>query len=264
MTNDTELSAFWLLDGSALTPSELSALKQAPQIRWVYDHIADEQAMSVGPVLVAPCSWADELAKQWQADEARAWAVASLDTPAEFDALAQHLVALRYLQTQDGQRYYLRYADSRCLTALNAVLTEGQQYAVAGPVLRWNYWDRELQGQAISFGQDAHANVVGKPPLPMRLTDEQLGGLLQRCWPDQLLYSVSEQMPEAGRSLALSQRHACAQRVCDWLISAKEDRYPVQVNMLAMTLSESSPSWDDHQWAAMLRTTHQTSMASHT
>lgn len=258
MTDESVLSVYWLLDGSALTPSELTDVRQAQQFRWLYDHIADEQSMAAGPLLVAPCPWADELAKRWQADEARTWAVSSLHSQADFDALARHLVALRYLHTQDGQRYYLRYADSRCLVALWSVLIASQQSALLGPVLHWGYWDRQLQGQAINISHEPLATALGGAPLPMRLSDPQLGDLLQRSWPDQLLYSVGEQMPDAGIGLTLSQRYACAQRVCDWLISAQEDRYPVQVEMLKrILLSKDSVSWDKSTWAQSMRMNHE-------
>lgn len=258
MIDESVLSVYWLLDGSALTPSDLTDVSQAQQFRWLYDHIADEQSRAAGPVLVAPCPWADELAKRWQADEARAWAVSSIHSQADFEALARHFVALRYLHTQDGQRYYLRYADSRCLAALWSVLSAAQQCALLGPVRHWCYWDRQLQDQVVSISQESLATALGRALLPTRLSDHQLGNLLQRSWPDQLLYSVGEQMPDAGRGLTLSQRYACAQRVCDWLISAQEERYPVQVEMLKrILLSKDAVSWDKGAWEKSLQMNHE-------
>jgi hypothetical protein len=256
---DATLSnAYWLLDGSALAPSELDGLTQARRVHWLYDHVADDQARVVGPVLVERGTSSDELAERLQADEARAWAIASLHTQADFDALVRHLAALRYLHTRDGQRYYLRYADSRCLTALWPTLMASQQRALLGPIHRWHYSDRQLHGQSIEFDQEASADVAGRSCLPMRLSDQQLGSLLQRCWPDQLLYSAIEQQPDAGRDLTHAQRHDCAQRVCDWLTAAQEERYPVQVEMLKRSLlSMDSVSWDKSTWEKSLRLNHE-------
>lgn len=262
MIQATESNRYWLMDGSALAPSEVASLARARQIRWLYDHLEDDQAKFVGPVLVAPCVLADEVAAQLQAAEARAWAISTLHAQTDFDILGRHLVALRYLHTQDGQRYYLRYADSRCLTALWPVLMASQQRALLGPVQRWVYTDRRMQSNAISLSHEMHADAADRVTGHLRLTDRQLGGLLQRCWPDQLLYSAREQQPDAGHRLAHGQRYESAQRVCDWLLSRREERYPVQVGMLKAVLSEASQGWDDARWAAALETSYQSAVAA--
>lgn len=264
MMQITPSNHFLLLDGSALAPSEVQSLTRAQQIRWLYDHVDDEQAMFVGPVLLAPCAAADQVADQLQSDEPRAWAVATLLAETDFDTLARHLVALRYLHTQDGQRYYLRYADSRCLTALWPVLTAPQQRALLGPVQRWAYTDRHMQSHAVSLGHDMHADGAGRPSGQLRLTDQQLGGLLHRCWPDQLLYSVREQQPDLRQILSHGQLHDCAQRVCHWLRSEREERYPVQVGVLKLVLSEASRDWSDAQWAEALQVCHRSAVAAQT
>ena len=262
MMQETRSKPYWLLDASALTPSELVSLRQAPQIRWVYDHIQEEQAAAVGPVLVSPCAYADQLVEQLQADENRAWAVATLHTQADFRTLAQHLVAIRYLHTQDGQRYYLRYADSRCIVALWPVLAVSQQRALMGPVQHWAYTDRQVQHQAISLGHETLPVAAVRSATQLRLSDQQLGGLLQRTWPDQLLCSVSELQPDMGHGLTSWQRYACAQRVCDWLLAKQEERYPVQMAMLKLSLSSASPDWDDSKWLESLQVTYQACVES--
>lgn len=262
MMQATESNRYWLVDGSALAPSEVDSLRHARQIRWLYDHVDDDQAMFVGPVLAAPCTLADQLAAQLQADEARAWAISTLCAQTDFDILGRHLAALRYLHTQDGQRYYLRHADSRCLTALWPVLTASQQRSLLGPVQRWSYTDRHMQSHAISLGDEMRASGADRVNPQLRLTDQQLENLLHRCWPDQLLYSVREQQPSAGHSLTQGQRYDGAQRVCGWLRSKREDRYPVQVETLKIVLSETSQDWDDAQWAAAIEKSYQSAVAA--
>ncbi len=262
MIQATESNRYWLMDGSALAPSEVDSLVRARQIRWLYDHLEDDQAKFVGPVLVAPCALADEVAAQLQADEARAWAISTLRAQTDFDILARHLVALRYLNTQDGQRYYFRYADSRCLAALWPVLTASQQRALLGPVQRWAYTDRRMQSKAISLGHEMRADATDRVTGHLRLTDQQLEGLLQRCWPDQLLYSAREQQPDVGHGLAHGQRYEIAQRVCDWLRTEREERYPVQVEMLKAVLSEDLQDLDGARWAAALETSYRSAVAA--
>lgn len=262
MTQATDSNLYWLFDASPLTPPQVDGLRQAPQVRWLYDHVQDEQATSVGPVLVAPCVAADQLAALLLADDARAWAVATIHAQADFGTLEQHLVAVRYLHTQDGQRYYLRYADSRCLVALWSVLSPSQQGALLGPIQHWAYTDRQAQPQAISLGHEAAKAAFNRFPAQLRLNNQQLDGLLERTWPDQMLYSVAERQPHLGQSLTSWQRYTCAQRVCDWLLAEQEDRYPVQVEMLKLILSNASLDWDDDQWAASLKVSHQASIES--
>lgn len=263
MTQAQSSNQYWLFDASALTPSQVDGLRQAPQARWLYDHVQDEQAASVGPVLVAPCAAADQLAALLQADDARAWAVATLHAQTDFGTVAQHLVAVRYLHTQDGQRYYLRYADSRCLVALWGVLSASQQGAMLGPVHGWAYTDRQAQPQVIGLAHESASGTCARSTMSLRLNNQQLGGLLQSTWPDQLLCSVAERQPDlGGHGLTSWQRYTCAQRVCEWLLAEQEDRYPVQVEMLKLGLSNASPDWDEAQWAASLRASHQASLES--
>ena len=213
--------------------------------------------MLVGPVLVAPCAVIDQLAERLQADEARSWAACALHTQVDFGTLERHLAALCYLHTHDGQRYFLRYADSRSLVALWPVLSTSQQGALLGPVQRWVYTDRQAQRKAISLNNDASSNTATRPATQLRLSNQQLGGLLEATWPDQLLCSVSEKQPDIGRSLTPWQRYACAQRVCDWLLAEQEERYPVQLDMLKRILLKASPDWDEAKWLAALKMSHQ-------
>jgi uncharacterized protein DUF4123 len=250
---------YWLFDASALTPSQVDGLRQLPQVRWLYDHVQEERAALVGPVLVAPCVAADRLAVLLQADDACAWAVATLHTPADFATLAQHLVSARCLHTLDGQRYYLRYADSRCLVALWRVLNPSQRAALLGPVQQWAYTDRQARTQVVSLDREPAAP---RSTMSLRLNHQQLADLLQGTWPDQLLHSVAERQPHLGQSLTPWQRYSCARRVCDWLVAAHEDRYPVQVDMLTLCLSNASLGWDEAQWMSSLKASHQACVES--
>lgn len=249
--------SYWLLDASALTPAEIDMLRQLAQPHWLYAHIHDDRAASVGPVLLEMHAGAAPLIQTLQGDETRAWALSSLHTEADLDSLTRHLTALCYVHTEDGQRYFLRYADSRCLVALWPVLSQTQQAALLGPVRCWSYSDRQGQAQNIRLDEAQTADAPLGTTGHLRLQDKQLGHLLERCLPDQLLHSVLEQQPGIGPGLSSWQRYACAQRVCDWLAAHAEERYPVQLATLALIMMRTKPDWDDAQWADALLASHQ-------
>ncbi|RTL30436.1 MAG: DUF4123 domain-containing protein [Burkholderiales bacterium] len=257
MNNVKASNVYWLLDASGLTPTEIDGLHQVTLIRWLYDRIPDDQAASVGPVLLGRSTLADSIVAALQADVARAWAISTLHTDVGIDALEHHLATLCYLHTQDGQRYFLRYADSRCLVALWSVLSESQQRALCGPIDRWFYIDRQGHAQSIEVGEKRAVATSFGATGPLKLSDQQLGHLLDRTLPDLLLSSVVDQQPGLGHGLTPYQRHACAQRVCDWAVKHREERYPVQLAMLALMLTNTRPDWDDAQWSKALFASHQ-------
>lgn len=258
-------NSFWLIDACALVAAEKAHLAHARHVRWLYDDVGDEQAKHVGPVLISPCRSFEPFAVQLQADEARAWSVARLDTQADLDSLTRHFKALRYLHTQDGQRYFLRYADSRSLTSLWPVLTAPQQRAFLGPVHRWAYTDRHMKNCAIERDDVAplYADSLWPMSVASRLSNEQLDDLLQRSWPDQLLQTVTERQPGIGQTLSYGQKYMRAQRLCGWLQSVQEERYPVQVSMLKFLLSQQPVGDDDEWYTHAIKTSYEMALAAH-
>lgn len=253
----------WLIDASALTPLEVAELRQAPQIRWLYDHLNDPQAEAVGPVLVTRCDVAQNIAEKLQADEERAWAISALESSVDFSTMTRHLLGLRYIHTQDGQRYHLRHADSRSLVALWSVLSAPQQRALLGPISHWHHLDRRQQKQTLQRAPSTPAATAQRASTPLRLSNPQLSALLEHCWPDQLMHTVIDRHPDASRGMPPWQRHAHAQQVCRWLRQHQEDRYPVQVETLRLTLL--TPGTPDHDAAALanaIAQCHQNAVAS--
>lgn len=100
----------------------------------------------------------------------------------------------------------------------------------------------------------SQASAMGTASL--RITDQQLSGLLDTVWPDQLLASVLEQHPRALGHLHPVDRHAHAQTVCDWLRLVGEERYPVQQAVMLEALSVAQANWDATQLHQFLNRFH--------
>lgn len=248
----------YLFDAGGLREEEIGHLRRLESAHWLYNHVGDARAEALGPCVVQPSPDSQRLAASLTQDTERAWVVSVLFAQGDLGDLVGHLKSLRYIQTQDGQRYYWRFADSRCLTALWRELTPAQQERASGPIHRWGFFDRE--GKAVDL------SIAPKKPHPrdpeqslslLRITDRQLGKMLATVWPDQLLASVIEEQADIVIRWRAADRHACAQTVCDWLQKAGEDRYPIQQAVLRQTLFVAKPSWTEQDWCQAIQLAHQ-------
>jgi Domain of unknown function (DUF4123) len=258
MTHPIDTGTRWLVDVTALTADEREGLRRARTVTHLYDHLPDPSALTVGPMLLAPCDVASAVAHALQADDARSWAVAQLDGPPDDARWSAHFRSICHVHTHDGQRYFVRYADSRSLTSLWPVLTPAQQRRMLGPLRHWSYTDRRGHPQHLAvLNPSAQAAQAAQAALgPVRLSAGQLGELLSRTWPDQLLGAVLDHEPRLAEGLRAWQRHHCAQQVCDWLDARGEERYPVQLALLRSHLSADACAMDAAAWAASLHAAH--------
>ncbi|MGV2290594.1 DUF4123 domain-containing protein [Trinickia sp. YCB016] len=85
------------------------------------------------------------------------YAVSRLSTQASLDELVAHFESQRSIAMSAGDRYYLRFADTRALATLERVLTPEQVRRLKGPVAQWRYTDR-FDDQR-EFGAGAPADV---------------------------------------------------------------------------------------------------------
>lgn len=230
-----------LFDGAALHPHERATLWSTGQAFALYDDLDDPQASDSGPIWSWHTSHADAIKVAVWAEPHRAWAAAELhlapsSSPADEqqDRIARHFRLLRYVHTHDGQRYFFRFADARCLLAMHAVLNPAQRSRLFGPVLCWAFIGRDAHLQALS--PDEHP----APAVPnLHLHAKQLSALLDLTWPDQLLASAIEMHPDIESTIAPVQRHAIATRVCAMLQREAIERYPVQLAALIAALQTS-------------------------
>jgi hypothetical protein len=261
MNTENDLSAqptAYLFDAGGLTAAEVEDLRQLGSTHWLYAHVGDPRAEALGPCVTPPRKSTEQLASKLAQDAERAWVVSALHARGSLADLIRHLKFLRYVQTQDGQRYYWRYADTRCLNALWFELTDMQRHQVSGPIHRWLHHDRDgrivnLPISSACERSKVHPAVTSE----LRISDHQLAGMLDTVWPDQLLASVMEEQADVAGHMSPAKRHACAQKVCDWLHKTGEDRYPVQQTVLRKVLPTAHASWTEHEWDQAMCLAHQ-------
>lgn len=254
---DAMPQSYFLLDACALAPHEAKALEALDDVAWLYQHIPDESAKLAGPVLMADSPAVEDFVERLKADEARQWSLASLSSQASFSVVLKHLASLRYLRAPDGQKFYLRFADSRSLSSLWQVLSERQRARLLGPIVSWRYTSRRGLAEQFDLTAHAHLGQVDMPAGDLRLNDQQMDELLHLSWPDQLLLAVADQMSQGLAECPSWLRHANATRVCDWLRQNNETRYPVQMALAKSVLMSAEAEWSEATWLERLSIAHE-------
>jgi hypothetical protein len=84
------------------------------------------------------------------------YGVSHLAAAVDLTDLVAHFESQRSIAMAAGDRYYLRYADTRALSTLERVLTSHQMHQLKGPVARWRYVDRF--GNDWEFGAEVPAD----------------------------------------------------------------------------------------------------------
>ena len=150
----------------------------------LYADLASHDARLYGPWLMDKATFdacmPDDapLALPWR------YGFSRLSSEARMADLVAHLESQRSLGMEAGDTYYLRYADTRALAALERVFTPAQVRQLKGPVAHWRYVDRF--GDAHEFGADVpadgqrHAMIVLSEGQGMKLLEQQLAAELAK------------------------------------------------------------------------------------
>lgn len=182
----------------------------------LYADLPSADASLFGPWLLQ----AEAFEACFPGDESRSspwrYGVSRLATDAVLASLVKHLESQRSIAMADGDRYYLRYADTRALDALARVLTPEQMSQLKGPVAHWHYRDRFGEDREFGAGVPAdsrrHAVIVLSESQSARLLEHQLAGALADELavsggdPDQLDLSA-DQYPHVEASAAFVLAH---------------------------------------------------------
>lgn len=248
----SERTSFALFDAAALTTEERQALRAVPDAVWAYDNQSDDQAAGMGPVWVPLDAHADALVNHLWADEARAWAASRGESEGDYQQLSHHLRGLRYVHTHDGQRYFFRFADTRCLTAMAGALEADRKEHLTGPITHWQYMGRNGLPAALQ----ASARHAIQPGL-RRLRADELGALLDATWPDQLLASAEDEAPSAVAAIPMAQRHAWACQLCGLLRAHRVEAYPVQLEAMLCVLRTGGAAVEDPAFVSVLQQAQQ-------
>lgn len=150
--------------------------------------------------------------------------VSAIETSERIEDLTARLAAWCIVEN-DGQRFNLRYPDTRRLPGLWAVLTPLQRRTLAGPASNWCYMDRDGTWQALTLPQDPHS-IADRP----QLDEQQFATMVADSEADEILALLRSRrrLPD----IKPSQQHALVQHA---LRLARRD----QLDM------ESHPEWCD-------------------
>lgn len=181
----SQVFRYLLLDGAVLRGHAL--MQRAQQSNAAIPLYSDlgSDACTVGPWLWPEASLADagsvELPARQGVSELR-----SNSGPSELQA---HFANIRHIETHDGQRYFLRYADMRAMAAMRLTLDDAQWAFLAGPLHHWSFIDRHGEQRVVV---DGPSEPTRRSVNSLRLAAKQLATLLDAGLPDQLCVAVEE------------------------------------------------------------------------
>jgi hypothetical protein len=114
-----------------------------------------------------------------------------VNSEVSFEELKEHFVSVRTLTMPDGQRFHLRFADTRALTAMMKAWPTRLLARIKGPITEWNWVDR--WGQPQSFAPEVSGD---RGSLPL-VTLDQFDAVVQAGRADALAADL-EALNEAG------------------------------------------------------------------
>jgi len=228
----TESVGFALFDAGLLTEPQRQRLHAFDDVVWGYADIPDPQAAAMGPAWLPLNESVKAFVAEIWADESCTWAASVGEVSGSFAKLSRHFRELRFTHTHDNQRYFFRFADTRCLAAMVTALGRDRFPRLMGPILRWEYQGRE--GHAETLKNDPE--LAARSQLSLRLRAPELAALLDASWPDQLLSSALDADPTLGVGTAPRDRYQWARQLCTALKEHQVDAYPVQVEAMLLTM----------------------------
>lgn len=169
--------------------------------------VEDAESRAVLPRLLA---WPeDDLTRNWLLPRSVHWAkdlfaVTWLRSRLGLEELAQALGRRMDAQHEDGTELLLRLADARVLHPLPQHLAPQQRAALFAPVDHWWYLDRDETLQAVTLDTPPSTSSVS---LPVRLTQAQLGALIDAAEPDTVLMLLDKAFPDALTALSRPERY---------------------------------------------------------
>jgi hypothetical protein len=187
------------------------------------------------------------VAEIW-ADESRACAASEGEASGDFAHLSRHFRALRFTHTHDDQRYFFRFADTRCLAAMATALGRDRYPRLMGPVLCWRYQGRDGRTEVLSNDPEEAARTQ----LSLRLRAPELTALLDASWPDQLLSSALDADPTLGADATPKDRYQWAQQLCAALKEHQVDAYPVQMQAMLVIMRSRGAALNHSKFTEVL------------
>lgn len=177
------------------------------------------------------------------------YGISHLSSVAGVADLAMHFKSQRSIAMADGDRYYLRYADTRALAALKRVLTPRQMHQLKGPVARWRYLDRFDEDQ--EFGETVAGDLCRREMIV--LSDEQSTNLLEQ----QLAALLADEIDTTSDGVLDPHRVAAqyqhVEEAAAFVLSHGIEPFEVQRHVAAVTVETGGTLLTDKQFLDHVR-----------
>ncbi|CAB3803283.1 hypothetical protein LMG28688_05739 [Paraburkholderia caffeinitolerans] len=156
------MAEFVLLDAAIWQAApQFDALTRTANAVPLYADLPSTNASQFGPWLLEADAFKACLPGDEACEVPWRYGISRLVTDANLATLAMHLESQRSIEMEEGDRYYLRYADTRALDTLSRVLTPDQVRQLKGPVGHWLYVGR--LGESREFGAGIPADPRRHP-----------------------------------------------------------------------------------------------------
>jgi hypothetical protein len=211
---------------------KFDAIARAKSATPLYADLPGARASRLGPwVLLADefnaCVTGEESCElPWR------YGMSRLVTDATLASLTAHLESQRGIAMVEGDRYYLRFADTRAMSALARVLMPEQVQQLKGPVAHWRYRDRFGQESEFGAGMPAderrHAVIVLSDAQSALLLEQQLAGALADA-----LIAFSD---DPGLPCRVAERYRHVEASAAFVLAHDIDPFDVQIHVAAIAV----------------------------
>lgn len=212
---------FALLD-KAFDHGSKSTLRWPHQTEAIYKGTDDIEAMS--PTLLALSTHssdvlAQEMARLLRHCQGRPM-LSFVQTTLEMTDLATAWQDVKWVHTEDGQRFLLRLADTRVLSSFAQALQPHNWERICKPLLAWHIVDRVGALQPLKTPMCVlNQAETPKPHEPLgafQINDKELASLLDAAQPDVLINALFEQIPDVlPTGPEQAKVHAWVRQACD-------------------------------------------------
>jgi len=253
------LRRYALFDAAGLTSAQREVLdgQGSEGGHHFYADLADAATREAEPLMYEATPECVKVVESLWADPEKRWAASVLSSPLSIGELAQRLGRIRYVNTQDGQRYFFRFADSRCFEAMHRALEPSNRSRLLAGWCEWRACARDGRSIELHGEPDGQALVFA-----LRLSANELDRLLHMLWPDQLLASVHELIPDQRRSQDAALQHDWMQRLCGIFEQFDVEAYPVQIDAAVRVLHSEGQLLDDPAFVSSIARSAKASDAS--
>lgn len=189
---------FALLD-KAFDHGRRSTLRWPHQTEAIYKGTDDIEAISPTLLALSPHSseaLVQDVARLLRHCQGRPM-LSFVQTTLEMSELASAWQDVKWVHTEDAQRFLLRLADTRVLSSLAQTLKPHNWERICKPLQAWQFVDRV--GDLQPLRMPLAVQDEGETPEPVdvfQINDKELALLLDAAQPDVLINTLSEQAPD--------------------------------------------------------------------